>query len=213
MVQEARELEAFFRRNHAEDLAKKAGELAEQAEAVGLLSIKRPSKVELPKGIRTETLTIGTMSKGDIVEAFRQRDIKVTSYGQDLIDRTELSDKPQNIELAWLSGRNLGLTTSSAYRRFCEAGQSQGYNLNRSEVGLYLRLQDSDQPLGDWYWIAMELITDRRGGPSVFVLGRDGDGLWLDGHWAGPAGRWDPEDQLVFSLRKLNLETFNFFAT
>ncbi len=203
MAKEARDLEAFFSGiEGAEALAGQAGDLAVQAEAKGLLSIKGHAKVELPQGVRTETLIIGTMSKEALRAAFRQRGIKVTSDAEYLIDRTEFRDKPQDIKLAWSSGRDLGLTKSTPYRGFCEAGQDRGYSLNRAEVGLYLRLQDTNQPLNDWYWVAMEPMADRYGRQFVFGLGRSQDGVWLNADWARPGDGWDPEYRLVFSLSK-----------
>ena len=59
-----------------------------------------------------------------------------------------------------------------------------------------------------WEYIAMKQLTDRFGNPDVFDLARYGSGLWLYGYWAIPDDTWDPEDQLLFSLRK-SVETQN----
>jgi hypothetical protein len=48
----------------------------------------------------------------------------------------------------------------------------------------------------------MKQITDSDGYPNVFELGRDDDGLWLDGPWAKPGHEWDPSRMFVFRLRK-----------
>lgn len=77
-----------------------------------------------------------------------------------------------------------------------------GLNLCLPEVGIYQRLKDTKQPLGDWYWIAMKQIFVRGGFPLVFVLGRGEDGLWLRDSWAYPDGWWSPGREFVFALRK-----------
>ena len=48
-------------------------------------------------------------------------------------------------------------------------------------------------------------ITDRNGNPNVFKLERNANGLWLNDNWAKPDNRWNPENQLVFALRKYYL--------
>ncbi|KKQ18683.1 MAG: hypothetical protein US31_C0002G0028 [Berkelbacteria bacterium GW2011_GWA1_36_9] len=53
----------------------------------------------------------------------------------------------------------------------------------------------------------MKQIAGRNGYPSVFSLTRDGDGLWLDGSWAGPAHEWDAGYMLMFRLRKFSSES------
>lgn len=138
MAKEAREIEAFLKGiKDQESLAEQAGDLASRLEAAGILRIA--NEVELPTGIRTETLTIGTMSKAAIEEEFRKRGTCVSSYAKDLINRTELSKEPKDLKLAWPSGRDLGLTASSPYIAFLEAGQGKGYNICDPEIALYLR--------------------------------------------------------------------------
>lgn len=172
MTQEARDLEAFLRGlevEGAQTLADEAGNLAIKLEAAGIERIdKKAPQIELPQAIRTETLKIRTMSKEALMKEYEQRGIHVSSYAQDLISKIKLSKEPKDINLAWLSGRDLGLTASAPYREFLKAGKTKGYNLCEPEVGLYLRLQDLNQPLNDIYWMAMEPILDRDGHPSVF---------------------------------------------
>lgn len=200
MAVEAREIEAFLRRTGQPSLADQARGLAEGLEAAGILRIAH--KVELPKGIRTETLTTRNMSKVAITAEYRKRGIHVSPYAQDLIDRVALSQAPRGVKLAWLSGRDLGLTANSPYRAFLEAGLKRGFNKCGPEIALYLRLQDTSQPLREWYWMAMEPIADRIGDLHVFALARSEDGLWLDADWTYPANVWSPGGRLVFSLSK-----------
>lgn len=205
MAIEARELEAFLKSIEGQEaLAQQAEKLAGKLEDAGITRITRPApKIELPRSSRRETLHFeAPLSRGDLVDAFREKNIYLTSWAQELIERIDLTNQAPDMSLVWLSGRDLGLRRASPYLRFLEAGQSAGYNLLHPEVGLYLRLQDTEQPLGDLYWIAMKPVADRSGRPSVFALAHDESGLWLDAAWVNPSDRWIPDGRLVFSLSK-----------
>jgi len=56
--------------------------------------------------------------------------------------------------------------------------------------------------MGGWVRIGMKQISDPDGDPGVFVLERDGDGVWLSYDWTEPDERWDPDRRFVFRLRK-----------
>ncbi len=200
MVTPARELEAFFSRNGRKDLAKITGGLLVEAQAI---EAKTGVSVELPQGLRTEILTSEPLKREQFVQAFAARNIRVSRpYGQDLVDRIEISGEPQDLKLVWPSSRDLGLRQAVPYRRFLEAGQAAGLSVLRPERGLYLRLQDINQPLGDYYWIAMEPVPDRDGYPLVLKLERNDLGLWLHADWVDPGSLWDPGYRLVFGYSK-----------
>lgn len=82
-----------------------------------------------------------------------------------------------------------------------------GLELCPPEVGLIKRLKDTNQPMSNWYYIAMEPITDRSRDPYVFTLERRGGGLWLGRGIADPGRGWPPGGGFVFRLRKQNLKT------
>ena len=89
-----------------------------------------------------------------------------------------------------------GATTAEIYQK----AEKLGLELCPAEVGPGLRLKYLDQPLNEWFLIAMKQISDRGSGPRVFRLVRRADGLWLGGGWAGPGGGWRPTDRFVFVL-------------
>lgn len=64
--------------------------------------------------------------------------------------------------------------------------------------------------MGGWVRIGMKQISDPDGDPGVFVLERDGDGVWLSYDWTEPDERWDPDRRFVFRLRKWFLVILNF---
>lgn len=169
MSMQARELEAFLTGIGQADVAEQAGALASELEARQILRITR--KIELPQGVRTETLKVGTLTKEDFRARFEAMGVTVIPYAQDLIDRITLSTEEKPVSLIFPSGRDLGLTTRVPYREFLRAGLTKGYELCDPEDGLYLRVHDSKQPVNDIYWMAMEPMADRNGNPNVFELG------------------------------------------
>lgn len=202
MAKEARELEAFLNSIAGkEELAAAAGNLAEALEAANILKITKPTpKIELPRGIRREHLKPDKpLSKEAFAVNFAANKIDAR-YAQPLIDVITLTGEAPDLELAWLSGRDLGLIRAVPYMRFLEVGEERGYHTLHPEVGLYLRLFDINQPKGI-YWPAMEPVNVGRH-PSVFVLERSGSGLWLDADWSNPDGVWGSESRLVFSFSK-----------
>ncbi len=74
-----------------------------------------------------------------------------------------------------------------------------GYLLCPADAGPQLRMSNSDQLPGDYYWLAMNAIHE---GPSprLFFIGRSDDGTrWLRGYAANPDFRWVLDAQFVFA--------------
>ena len=112
--------------------------------------------------------------------------------------------KPEQVATVRLRVRDLfgnssnTQTTEDIYKK----AQDFGLDLCPAEVGPHLRLNYKDQPLGEWFSIAMKQIADPDGYPNVFYLERYEDGVWLDYNWAKPEYKWDPDNELIFRLRK-----------
>ncbi len=158
-----------------------------------------------PEGkIRRQNIEIGGKTSKQLQAELKEKKIQVSSYAQDMLKSKDFTtiENPEQIELIRLKVRDLGFkngaTTDEIYRK----AQEFGLELCPAEVGPNLRLQYMNQPSGEWLYVAMKQILDRDGGPSVFMLVRDGDGLWLDDFWTNPASRWYPDGEFIFSLRK-----------
>lgn len=111
-------------------------------------------------------------------------------------------------ELIKLRVRDLGLGGTPTTKQIVERAthstiENMALELCRAEVGLHQAIADTEQPLGDCYYIMHKPITGFLGQPCVFGLANNGNGLLLYGTWANPDSRWDPENQLVFALRKI----------
>lgn len=111
-----------------------------------------------------------------------------------------------NYRTAMLRVQDTGLRGTPTTEQLFERAAWLGLALCLSAVGPHQRKEDTDQPLNNVYWIAMKQIPGRDGNPDVFELGRDGDGRWLRGRWAGPDRRWGPEARVVFSVPQVNLK-------
>ena len=160
---------------------------------------------EFPEGrIRKMETTIGGKDKNQLLKELKQKKIDVSDWAKQMMDNKNFttSKKPEKIILMRLTVKDIGFpdgaTTQEIYNRVKELG----LELCPAETGPNLRLNYLDQPLAEWFWIAMKQITDSGGDPGMFGLGRDAGGLWLPGHWANPEGRWSSDHEFVFRLRK-----------
>lgn len=160
-----------------------------------------------PEGkIRRDVIEIGGKSKEQLERELKQRGINISAYAEDMLHSQDFTtlNTPVNIDTVRLKVQDLGFkssetpTTDEVYAKANELGLDPC----PTEVGPHLRLKDQNQPLGEWYYIGMKQITDRNGGPRVFRLARNGDGLWLHGKRADPDNYWFPESEFVFALRK-----------
>ena len=111
------------------------------------------------------------------------------------------AEKPEPADLVRLKVRDFNLqnpTTENIYRK----AEELGLELCPAEVGPQYRLQYTDQPSDEYLCIAMKQITDSNGSPRVFLLDRYGDELCLRNFWAGPTCKWNPDNEIVFRIRK-----------
>lgn len=144
------------------------------------------------------------------LEAEAKADREVTINASDMLHspKFEVLEEVTPQDLLKFPVRALGLPGDPTIRQIFERipqGRYGDYALEipRAEVGPHLAIADREQPLNDWYYITHEPIAGRSGGPLVFTVGHDSGGRFLSGTWARPDGGWDPDDQLVVALRKI----------
>jgi len=158
-----------------------------------------------PEGkIRKENIKIGGKTSRELIDELQGQKINVSPYAEAMLksEKFTVSKKSENLTLVRLKVKDLGFRKEPTIDQIYERAKSLGLDLCPAEVGPHLRLQYQDQPLGEWFYIAMKQISDRGGSPSVFRLERRGDGLWLRGPWPHPGSRWDLYGEFVFCLRK-----------
>lgn len=161
--------------------------------------------ISFPEGkIRRQSIEIGGKTKEQLQNEMKQAEVSISSYAEDMIKSPDFTTLPmaQTLDTVRLKVGDLGLTgyptTDQVYRK----AQELGLDLCPAEIGPHLRLQYTDQPMGEWFYVGMKQIVDSNGDSRVFSLERDEDGLWLDDLWARPDYEWHPSSEFVFSLRK-----------
>lgn len=160
-----------------------------------------------PEGrIKREQVTIGGQSKKELENAVndRLRGFRLGDYARDMIKHRDFTTLQESEEITTirLKVSDFGFTDYPTTDELFKRAETFGLELCPAEVGPHLRLKDTNQPLNEWYYIAMKQIAGSGGSPGVFGLARDGGGgLWLCG-WAIPGDPWFLDDGLVFRLRK-----------
>jgi len=177
----------------------------------GIFPILTEANVEyiytsFPEGkIPILAIEIGGKTKEQLQSELEQAGVNTTSLAKDMTISLDFTTLPevQILNTVRLTLDQMGLsgfpTTDQVHKR----AQELGLYLCPAEVGPQYRLQYTDQPIGEWFYVGMKQITDSVGYPSVFLLVRDEVGLWLYGSWAIPDDEWYPSSEFVFSLRKV----------
>ncbi len=157
-----------------------------------------------PEGrIVRNMIDIGGQTKKELQAEMKRQKIQIYSYAQPMLNSKDFTtaEKPEPADLVRLKVRDFNLqnpTTENIYRK----AEELGLELCPAEVGPQYRLQYTDQPSDEYLCIAMKQITDSNGSPRVFLLDRYGDELCLRNFWAGPTCKWNPDNEIVFRIRK-----------
>ncbi len=160
---------------------------------------------QFPEGkLRRQEVAIGGKTKAELKQELETKGFKTGGYATSMMENKDFvtSPTPEFIDTIRLTVKDLGFTSYTTTREIYEKAEALGLDLCPAETGPHYRLQYTNQPMGEWLSIAMKPIADRRGGPSVFRLNHDEDGMWLYSGYAKPGDEWNPEYGFVFRLRK-----------
>lgn len=156
------------------------------------------------KKIRREEVEIGGKSKEQLISEMETAGINISDYAKSMIENPDfVTGKPEQATLIRLTVADLGFKSNATTDQIYKRAEELGLELCPADTGPNYRLKYKNQPLGEYFYIGMKQITDSDGDPDVFKLVRYGDGLWLDGAWAGPGGGWRPDRKFAFRLRKV----------
>lgn len=167
-----------------------------------------------PEGIiRKVDREIGGLTKEQfdqqIMQELKNRGVNISSGAQFMENSSDFTvqENREIITLVHLKVRDLfnDADIHTTEQIFAKA-EEFGLELCPPEVGPRQRLADTEQPLNQWYSIAMKPIASRDSIPCVFRLSHDDRGLWLGSGNAEPSDEWDPHYELVFRLRKFPQE-------
>lgn len=126
-----------------------------------------------PEGqIKMEELTIGGKSKDILATELKANNIQVSRYAESMIQNRDFTTLPkaEKIDTVRLKVGDLGFTDYPTTDELFKRAETFGLELCPAEVGPHLRLKDINQPLNEWYYVAMKQITDSGGYPDVFEL-------------------------------------------
>lgn len=173
-----------------------------------------------PEGkITRDEVVIGTKDRKELLEAMKKQGINISSYAREMIEspdfmptqsglggikrllKGERSPITETVDIVRLKVRNFGFTNFPTTTELFAKAEEFGLELCPAEVGPQYRLQQTDQPMEDWFYIGMKPLV-ASGDPSVFKLAHAGHGLWLSSDWAGPDYLWRLDDEFVFRFRK-----------
>jgi hypothetical protein len=120
----------------------------------------------------------------------------------------ELSRTPGQLELALVSGKDLGFPPDSqpSLSEIYERAQSLGFALCPPEAGPQLRLQYTNQKIGEFLPIAMRPIRDYAGELTILSVGNGGAGLLLVGSSGNPDVQIPATAYFVFMRSPLPLD-------
>lgn len=162
---------------------------------------------------------LGGATKEDIQKELTERSkmsgdsqIYISDNAKSMIEKEDFSvlKNQEKFEFVKLKVRGLapefrsGVTTDQIYRK----AEELGLELCPPETGPRIRLDyekifKKDQPIGEYFLIAMKQILDSDGRPGVFDIRRDDDGgRTLSRNWARPDDKWRSGLEFVFCLRK-----------
>jgi hypothetical protein len=163
-----------------------------------------------PEGkIRHENIEIGGYTSEALEKKLREKGIKISDYAEYMLRSKEFTTlkNQEQIGIVRLKVRDLGFESGATKDEIYKRAEKLGLEFCPAEVGPNLRLKYTNQPLNEWFSIAMKQIAGRYGVPYIFTLAHREDGLWLSIVWANPDYEWDAGSGFAFSLRKENFET------
>lgn len=127
----------------------------------------------------------------------------IAGYNDEIINKPQfkVSSKETEINLVAVSTAELGLRGTVGLKEIYNRAQECGLQLCPPEVGPQLRLQYTNQPIGEYLLIAMEPIATSNGFLKLFGVGRPKDYPWLiDCHCGHRNLFWDKGPRFVFVL-------------
>lgn len=130
--------------------------------------------------------------------------MRISDYASDILAKPQftVASETTELDLVMVSVGELGFKNGAKLSDIYARAKEKGLQLCPAEVGPKLRLEYTDQPMGEWLFIGMEPITGSDGGLSVFCVAHDDSGLWLYTHCDDPGSIWHSYYRFVFALSR-----------
>ena len=153
-----------------------------------------------PKLVARWTVTLGThKSPQSYLRTIRSsKRFRISDVAVEMLLTIKCSKRLVKIKLTSATVAEIGLPKGGTTSELHAAILAQGGRLCPAEVGPVFRLLLKDQPNTEWWWLAMEAISDARESPRVFLVTNDCDEEWLRGGRGRPGVFWRPNRRIVF---------------
>lgn len=196
----ANELKMAFRRHDytGEEIKRLAkGDFLGQVRNVllGLMEI-RPRTFPVWK-----TVKLGLRKSADEYrKAIEASGNRFSDWASDIIGRPEFKTAAEEceVDLVVASNAELGFPQGATVKQTFDRAKELGLELCPNEIGPALLEHYQDQPVGEWFLIAMEPIAGSDGRLHVFRVGRDELALWLYARGGRPGSFWFGHCRWVF---------------
>lgn len=150
-----------------------------------------------------KTIEIGFIhSSVEMLKRLEEKGFSVSTWAKDILSKVSFSVTKQKVDLVLVTVAELGFPDGAKIREIFAKAKELGLLLCPAEVGLYLRLDYSNQPRGEWLIIGMEPVSDSGGGLGLFCVNHDSYDRWLDAFYGYPDDFWNSSNRFVFMLRK-----------
>ncbi len=163
--------------------------------------------------IITRTVTIGGLTKSELLQALQRNSISLNESAERLFDSPHFTTSPTRSTISTVELRvcDLGFPAGATSAEIYDRARALGLSLCSVELGPHLRLDYLDQPEGYWdqpvrqhqapsgsITIASEPLLEDDDFPKGFYLRRILGVLWLRGYRSGPEHIWEPDDHFIF---------------
>jgi hypothetical protein len=163
------------------------------------LNVNKPAYFQIWR-----TITLGTYKGVDAYrDALDSARIKLGLSADEILGRPAFpyAKMKTDVKLAVLSAAELGVESDeSSLSDVYERARRVGLELCPAEVGLQLRLEYRNQPLGEALDIAMEPVATYSGDPTILTLANWGTGLILIGRDGRAESTVNRISRFVFAL-------------
>lgn len=178
----------------------------ENPSRVDRYSLQRVLEGEHLERVFTPFLTceVGGKSKDELITELETNGMFVSDWANDIMRKPAwIPGEREMVEFGRATVKELGFTKNPTWQELLDRIEKLGHGKCEPQDGPSIRLALKDQSVNDWFWCAMELITDSDGCSCVFYVKRfDDGGRWLKTYWFNPAYRLNLGRVVVFRLGK-----------
>ena len=126
---------------------------------------------QIEKLLYWKKIKLGTFrTVNELRQAILDQGDRISPWCKKMMEKTELSQSEIKVYLMTATTKELTGKDKATYQEIKDAIIDHGGELCPAEVGLQLRLQYQDQPIGESLMIVMESLFDHNGEPRIWAI-------------------------------------------